>query len=629
MSVREENWKSLTDRYPEVARVLAESPTAEGGVRLIPTPSGSPTAVRGGLTFHSHHDPRTEAERQVGRALDESTTAVIVLGFGLGYAVEAVRHQFPRIPILVLEPDPAMFQAALESRNLTKVLSDPGILFLVSSRPEEVSSLLPLLPLAKPAFLRLRPALEGNPGWFRTAEEVVQSWLLRRDINLNTLNRFGRLWVRNLARNVHSFLEAPGISRLRGLCKGFPALVIAGGPSLDAILPSLAKLRERLVIISVNTPLKQCLEAGAPPDFTVVVDPQYWASRFMDWLQPRSGPGTKQEAVRIVVAEPSTHPRLLRRAQGAPKAQAGMGTLYLCSSLFPLGETLEAAVGQKGKLGAGGSVATAAWDLARHLGASPIYTAGLDLGYPGMRTHCKGVFTEDLWLSSCGRMRPLESSSFRYLREIGLFPVPSASGDVTYTDRRMLLYKWWFESQLSMNPDALTFTLSPQSVAIKGMQLAQLPDLLRLPPIRRDIDERVETERHAAASEVSSLGGQPVLRHALEDLIGGLEELETLSARALRANEDLGFALPDAKAAGPLLSELDDIDKRILSVSERSIAGFLMQSLIQSIGSRGEGKASQQETLSDGAALYRGIMESAQWQKGIISRALQELGEAP
>lgn len=626
MSAGENNRKAFADRFPQIARILAETTTERGDVRLVATPSGAPTLVRGGLTFHSRHDPRAEAERQAS-GVDSTTTAVIVMGFGLGYAVEWVRRQFPRMPILVLEPDPAVFQAALESRDLTGILSDPSIQFLVSSKPEEVSAFLPALPLGKPAFLRLRPALESNPGWFRVVEEVMQSWLLRRDINLNTLNRFGRLWVRNLARNVRSFLEAPGISRLQGLCSGLPALVIAGGPSLDAILPELGRLRERLVIVSVSTPLKRCVAAGVPPDFTVVVDPQYWASRFMDWLKP--GRGAVEEAVRIIVAEPSTHPRLLRRPSASGPAQVGQGTLFLCSSLFPLGETLEAAVGQKGKLGAGGSVATAAWDLARHLGASPIYTAGLDLGYPEMRTHCRGVFTEELWLSLSDRARPLESSSFRYLREIGLFPVPSASGGVTYTDRRMLLYKWWFESQLSMHPEAPTFTLSPQSVAIKGMPLSQFSDLMRLPPVRREIDRRIEGERHAAAREVSERRGGPVLRHALEELIGGLDELESLSARALRANSDLGLALPDLKAAAPLLSELDDIDKRILSVSARSIAGFLMQSLIHSIGSRGDGKVSQQEALSDGASLYRGIMESAQWQRGMVARALGELGGFP
>ena len=622
MSFGEKNRVALQVHHPEVARRLAEVPEEEGRVQVIPTSSGTPTAKSRGLSIHSRHDPRAEAERQVARDVDEKTSAVVVLGFGLGYAAEEVWRRFPELPILVLEPDASLFAAALQSRDLTGLLSDERVFFLVASKPEEVSALLPALPLARPAFLRLRPAIESYPGWFRVAEEVVQSWLLRREINLNTLNRFGRLWVRNLVRNMRSFLRAPGISRLQGLCTGLPSLVIAGGPSLDHVVPYLSSLRERLVIISVNTPLARCAEAGVQPDFAVVVDPQYWASRFMDWTQPHSRAGEAEEAARIIVAEPSTHPRLLRSSVPASRGQA---TLYLCSSLFPLGETLEAAVGQKGKLGAGGSVATAAWDLARHLGASPIYTAGLDLGYPGMRTHCKGVFTEELWLSACGRLRPLEASSFGYLREIGLFLVPSAAGGSTPTDRRMLLYKWWFENQLTMHPEARTFTLSPDSVAIQGMPLTRLSEVLSFPPVRQEIDARIARERREAAEEMSARRDEPVLRQALEDLLGGLGELEALSARALEANQVLGSVLPDREAAAELLSELDGIDRRILAVSQRSIAGFLMQSDIHRIGSRGEGKVSKNETLSDGAALYRGIRESALWQKEIIRKALTEL----
>ena len=621
MSFEERNREALLAAHEELARLLTGAVSEEGSVTLADTPSGAPTAMLRGRFVHSQHDPRMEAERQVAREVQDTHSAVIVLGFGLGYVAEAVRLRFPEMPVLVLEPEPAMFLAALEARDLSHLLSDERIWFHVASKPEEVASLLPALPLAKPVFLKLRPAIECNPGWFRIAEEITRSWALRSEINLNTLNRFGRLWIRNLAQNVRSFVEAPGIARLAGLCTGLPALVIAGGPSLDDVLPWLPRLRERLVIISVNTPLKSCVDAGAVPDFVVVVDPQYWASRFLDWIplpelgQKASGP--------IVIAEPSTHPRVLRSAGAAGWAAAR----YLCSSLFPLGETLEAALGEKGKLGAGGSVATAAWDLARHLGAAPVYTAGLDLGYPGMRTHCKGVFTEELWLSASGRLQPLETSSFRSLRDIGLFTVPSASGGLAPTDRRMLLYKWWFESQIALHPEAPTFTLSPNGAAIPGMQVSRASDLMSLPKVRQEIDRRIDEELRAVARRGPPGHDEPVLRKLLDELLTALDELQQLGEKALAANNVLESSLKEAKAAASALSELDGIDSRILAISQRGIAGFLMQSLIHRISDKGERKASPEETISDGAALYRGIKESALWQKELIGKALSRLSQ--
>ncbi len=316
--------------------------------------------------------------------------------------------------------------------------------------------------MARPCFLRLRPALRSNPMVYRAAEETVHSWILRRDINVNTLSRFGRLWVRNLCRNMDAFLRCPGVAGLAGTFGDLPGLIVAGGPSLDALLPRLPELRQRMLVVAVNTPVSACRAYGVEPDFTVVVDPQYWASRYLDWTGTDNG---------VMVAEPSACPRAFRRE--AP--------FFLCSSLFPLGEILESAVGEKGKLGAGGSVATSAWDLARLLGARPLYVAGLDLGFPGMRTHCRGVFAEEMSLAASGRLAPVEGSSFRSIRDIGLFPSRSTAGGVTFTDRRMLLYKWWFENQMRMQPALSCFTLSADGIAVEGIPLAPLAQALALP----------------------------------------------------------------------------------------------------------------------------------------------------
>ena len=246
-----------------------------------------------------------------------------------------------------------------------------------------------------------------------------------------------------------------------------------------------------------------------------------------------------------------------------------------------------------------------------------------------MRTHCKGVFTEDLWLSSNGRLAPLEGSSFRYLREIGVFPVRSCSGGTTLTDRRMLIYKWWFENQLTLRPGTRTFALSPESIAIEGMPLADIGDVLSLPAIRAEIETRKKRERLSLAEGASFEGARTALRETLVDLQLRLAELSTLAEEGLQVNTALDAAIRHGKAAAQLLGELDALDARILDMSARSIAGFLMQSLIQRIDGKGERKASPGEVLADSEALYRGIMDSARWQSDLISRAIGLLAMDP
>jgi hypothetical protein len=575
------------------------------------TPSGAPTAKRDGVYLHGRHDPARDADGQVRREIDGTCTTVIVIGFGLGYGAEAARRAFPVQPLLVVEPDSHVFLAALSSRDLRHFLEDPAVHLHVGAQPESLPAMLETLPLARPGFLRLRSALHARPGTYRASEETIQSWLLRRDINVNTLNRFGRLWVRNLCRNMGEFFRCPGVAALHGIFDGLPALVVAGGPSLDAIAPWLAELRQRMLVVSVNTPLRACRERGVEPDFTTVVDPQYWASRSLDWTLARRG---------VLVAEPSTCPRVFRRDEER---------FFLCSSLFPLGETLEAAVGEKGKIGAGGSVSTSAWDLARLLGARPLYAAGLDLGFPGMRTHCRGAYPESMWLSEADRFSPLESSSFQSLRDIGLFPARSTDGGSTPTDRRMLLYKWWFENQLRMHPDLRCYTLSGEGIAIEGMPLARLEDACALPIVRPEIDRRMSKVRqmHEAQS------GSPETREKLAGVIGELgrqlAELEALAMRGRARSRELGALLENQRDARACIRDMDEIDQGILAVSARSIAGFLIQSVIHGIMGEGERETDPKEVVSRSEAMYAGIADSAEWQKGLLERAITTLGGIP
>ena len=598
--------QALAAHHPLIAKSVEKSDVA-GRLRVHPTPSGHPTALLDGVHLHGLRNPLHDAVHQAEREIDPASTAIVVLGFGLGYSTEAARKLFPRVPVLVVEPDSGIFSAALSSRDIRHLLSDPAVRFHVDPHPEGLPHLLDALPMARPCFLRLRPALRANPAAYRAAEETVHSWLLRRDININTLSRFGRLWVRNLCRNMDAFLRCPGVADLAGIFRDLPGLIVAGGPSLDALLPRLPELRKRMLVVAVNTPVSACRAFGVEPDFTVVVDPQYWASRYLDWTVTDQG---------VLVAEPSTCPRVFHR---------GEAPFFLCGSLFPLGEILENAVGEKGKLGAGGSVATSAWDLARMLGARPLYVAGLDLGFPGMRTHCRGVFAEEMWLSTAGRLAPVEGVSYRSLRDIGLFPARSTAGGITLTDRRMLLYRWWFENQMRMHPDLACFTLSPDGIAVEGIPCAPLEQPLALPTIRPEIDRRMTRVKEIHRARAPGADSRERLRASIARVAEELDGLQDLCGRGVRLSRELGAILARQASARECLDALDDVDRGILSLSSRTIAGFLVQSILHGIEGEGDSPAGREAVLARSAALYEGIAESAEWQKLLLQRSREAI----
>jgi hypothetical protein len=239
-----------------------------------------------------------------------------------------------------------------------------------------------------------------------------------------------------------------------------------------------------------------------------------------------------------------------------------------------------------------------------------------------MRTHCKGVYAEELWFSASSRYAPVEGSSFRFLHDIGLFSVRSTSGGTTPTDRRMLLYKWWFENQLVMRPEMKSFTLSPHGAAVQGMPLASLEEALALPVMRPEIERRMRQVRELRADAATRKRLAHSLAAALEQLGLQLERLQVLASRGLALSRTLGGIIAGSGDPRPCLHELDKVDQGILELSARNIAGFLIQSVIHGISGQGERKAAPEEIVARSAAMYEGIAGSAEWQKGLLTRAM-------
>ena len=97
-----------------------------------------------------------------------------------------------------------------------------------------------------------------------------------------------------------------------------------------------------------------------------------------------------------------------------------------------------------------------------------------------------------------------------------------------------------------------------------------------------------------------------------------------LADEGVAASGRLGRAMERGADPGAAIAALDGVDRRILSLSSRSIAGFLLQGLIRGIeddAASRSGAADWRAVVTAGADLYRGIAESARFQAGLLRRA--------
>ncbi|MDR3201365.1 MAG: DUF115 domain-containing protein, partial [Spirochaetales bacterium] len=353
----------------------------------------------------------------------------------------------------------------------------------------------------------------------------------------------------------------------------------------------LREIKKRCLIVAVDTSYSACLRAAAEPDFVVVVDPQYWNTRHLD--------RARQEKA-ILVSESSTHPRIFRQLPGKT---------FLGGSIFPLGRYLEEATEPKGKLGAGGSVSTSAWDFSRIVGGGPIIMAGLDLSFPSKNTHCKGSFFENRTFFLADRLAPGETQSCRYLYDASPRLVPDNSGGQVLSDMRMLIYIWWFEIQAKRYPLVSTLTLSAGGAKAEGVRPAGIADVLALPERRSEIDSVLESVREYTAPPANSSRFQA----ALDTLAEELTRLEALCAEGLRRTASIRRR---GSAASPTaLAALTEIDEKILGLEYRDIAGFLMADTLQSISAQNSGKADMAAALANAEKIYTSLKDSARYHR--------------
>ncbi|GHV60260.1 hypothetical protein AGMMS49587_01020 [Spirochaetia bacterium] len=579
----------LTRLYPGLLEELEkddEAPPVEISVETAAT--GVPSLMVNGLHIHSPRDPVREAQRLAaslnpvqtgGTGAEAADGPIVIMGFGLGYAAEAAAAvaaaeagaKGPGRPLIIVERRRQILKKALETRDLGKFLSENRIVFVVGGSGEAITGALslfedPIQGKMKPAIIRNRALMQLDEEWYANVEQRIRARTNRDDVNMATLRRFGKRWVRNLGRNMEAIRDLPGISRLAGvLGADIPVFLAAAGPSLDEIGPLLPEISRRCVVVAVDTSLRFLLKRGVDPDFAVVVDPQYWNARHLD----RSAAKKTH-----LITESAVYPPVLRHP---------FRGCFLCGSLFPLGRFIEDRLDPKGDLGAGGSVATTAWDFARVLGAPSIWIAGLDLSFPELKTHFRGALFEDRSHAESSRRVPAETWSVRALRDGQPFLAPAAGGGQVLTDRRLSLYASWFESRFREFQAIHTYSLSAGGLAIAGLETAAAAQLLALPEQREEINRRLETLFANISKEFND--DEAARQRAAEyekarsALLRGLEQIGAEARDAARLAEkslrNYSETARDETERSKILKKLDKAFQTIKTSEVRDVAGFL------------------------------------------------------
>ncbi|MBW7858973.1 MAG: DUF115 domain-containing protein, partial [Leptonema sp. (in: Bacteria)] len=251
-------------------------------------------------------------------------------------------------------------------------------------------------------------------------------------VNQNTLQRFDKLWLKNIYYNLKHYQRFKPLNQLLKNHTTKPVVIVSAGPSLNQSLPLLKEYRQQVVIVAVDTAIHVLNTFGIDADFLLSVDAQS-----ANFLHLRNYQGKARLIIDITVSYLT-----MRHLHGF---------YYLFANPLPAANFFLKKIfnADLAELQFGGSVSTNAFDFTLQLKPASIYFCGLDLSFVNKQIHAKGSALEEASLSKTNRLLSPQLQNYRQITAIDRRYLKNKSGKLVPTNDKLLLFYNWYISQFS------------------------------------------------------------------------------------------------------------------------------------------------------------------------------------
>lgn len=390
---------------------------------------------------------------------------VVVLGFGAGRMFsEIVNRTSSQTFVLLIEPDADLFASALHEIDLTRVLGLERVSLSVGESPHAATFIRAEQEFT--VFTLRNFTIVENPWsaplystYFCEVKEKLEQLKKMGAQNIVTLSSLGWQWKENIFENLPDIINSPSIASFFGKFSGFPAVIVAAGPSLSKNIMKLILVKGKCLIIAVDTAVRPLLACGVEPDVVVSIDSQKENHLHLKGVAlPKA----------LYALNPVVYPGIVKEHSGV-KA--------FMSYPEPVFEWIEDMIGERGTVRAGGSVATSAFDLAVKLKCSPIIFVGQDLAFTGGKTHAVGTNQDMLGRSLLSEMGGdgvfADDGSENYLERTSLFGAPAKSA------LKMEAWRHWFELIIA-HEQVIVFNATEGGIPVAGAENISLDEAISM-----------------------------------------------------------------------------------------------------------------------------------------------------
>lgn len=496
--------------------------------------------------LHFADAPEVEITQFLELIEKDATDVVAFFGMGLGYAPLAILQQRPFIRhVIVFEANSGIFIQALRCMDLSQLLTDSRSTIIVGEPHPDLETALShttlALELEKIQLLRHQNSISLDSEKYQILDRQFNDFATAHIMDAATKIGQGKTILKNHIINLQSIHRQNIFEEMLLLFQGVPAFLVAAGPSLDDNVHLLKKIKDKGIIICVDSALATLMHHGITPHFVTSLEHN-------EFNFEKLAPFARQSNDISLVCMPQINPQV-------PKCFPANKVFWLFTK-SPLNTWINKMLGGTIFTGGTGTVAHLNIISAILLGCSPIVFVGQDLAYTSLRDH-----TEHALL---GYPEDIEE----VIANQDTLRVEGITGDMLPTRPDFYTYKKMFEQIIAGNPGNY-INSSARGAHIKGTEVIPLDKV-----IDSYCQKHIDIKTTIGAS-ISQVNNKPSLllkgvEKTLQE-IAGLKNLISRLSHLINTTEEKNSKLKSSASNYSTSSNLpDDIQKKISKIDRLS-----------------------------------------------------------
>lgn len=377
--------------------------------------------------------------------------------------------------------------------------------------------------------------------------EGFSNALKESQLDLNTLDAYAEIHIRNFLHNMKYVSKSPDLKLLEGIFKNKPAVLVSAGPSLEKNFRLLKGNEDKLVIITGGRTLKVLLEAGINPHFVASMDPAEGNfNLFKDVME-------------------SEIPMVCQWLNNYKIVENYKGVKFFINNTY-IKNVDKSLIGKELlDFDQGGSVATSQFSLARHLGCNPIAFIGQDLAYTNNKTHAD--------IASYDK----KSNEIKVQGEEFLKVKGNLEKEV-YIDIQFKYFREWFEMAIQRTKNVKFYNCTEGGAYIKGTEVETLENYIKKYGEEYNYKEMIEKKIYENELENSELK----LKNTIKKLVKSIKKVIFLTDEAILIIKKINIKIQEGKDILEYTKRLDLLDKKI--EKEESKSQFVVYFIQKELG---------------------------------------------